>query len=113
MGRLTSTPELRYTTNDTPVISFTLAVNRSYAKQETDFIDVVAWRSTAEFIDKYFSKGQLIAIEGSIRTSIYQDKGSNIRKAVEVLANKVHFTGEKKGDNEKGIEIEADNDIPF
>ena len=113
MGRLTSTPELRYTTNDTPVISFTLAVNRSYAKQETDFIDVVAWRSTAEFIDKYFSKGQLIAIEGSIRTSIYQDKDSNNRKAVEVLASKVHFTGERK-DNNSYIEIEnEESDLPF
>ncbi|MFR1179479.1 MAG: single-stranded DNA-binding protein, partial [Bacilli bacterium] len=72
MGRLTAEPELRHTPNGIAVTSFTLAVNRSYAKagseRATDFIDIVAWRNTAEFVSRYFTKGQLVAVEGSIQT---------------------------------------------
>ena len=72
MGRLTADPELRHTSSDTAVTSFTVAADRSYVKtgaeRQADFIDVVAWRSTAEFICKYFKKGQLIAVQGSIQT---------------------------------------------
>ena len=72
LGRLTADPELRKTPNGVSVTTFTVAVNRSYVKQggerQTDFIDVVAWRSTAEFITKYFKKGQMIAVQGSIQT---------------------------------------------
>lgn len=125
MGRLTADPELRHTSGDTAVTSFTVAVDRSYAKagtdRQADFIDVVAWRSTAEFICKYFTKGQLIAIQGSIQTRNYEDKNGNKRKAVEVIADQAHFAGSKKeqeagsyerpGDEFK--EITADDDLPF
>lgn len=96
MGRLVADPELRHTPSNYSVTSFTIAVSRSYVKQgterQTDFIDIVAWRNTAEFICRYFKKGQMIAIEGSIQTRSYQDKEGHNRKAVEVLANNVFFT---------------------
>ncbi len=110
MGRLTADPELRHTPNDIPVTSFTLAVNRSYVKsgseRQTDFIDVVAWRSTAEFVSRYFSKGQLVAVEGSIQTRTYQDKDGNNRKAVEVVANNVHFAEPKRDNSNNNIQNE-------
>ncbi|MBR2805621.1 MAG: single-stranded DNA-binding protein [Oscillospiraceae bacterium] len=96
MGRLVADPELRHTPSNFSVTSFTVAVSRSYVKQgterQTDFIDVVAWRNTAEFICRYFKKGQMIAIEGSLQTRTYQDKEGHNRKAVEVPANNVYFT---------------------
>ena len=100
MGRLTADPELIYTQgSNIPVTTFTLAVERSYVKQgterQTDFIDIVAWRSTAEFVSRYFSKGQLVAVQGSIQTRTYEDKQGNKRKAVEIIAEKVHFAGSK------------------
>lgn len=100
MGRLTADPELRHTPNGIAVTSFTLAVNRSYVKngaeRVTDFIDIVAWRNTAEFVSKYFAKGQLVAVEGSIQTRMYQDKNGNNRKAFEIVANNVHFAESKR-----------------
>ena len=75
MGRLVADPELRHTANDISVTSFTLAVDRSYVKagsdRQTDFIDIVAWRSTADFVCNYFRKGQLVAVQGSIQTRTY------------------------------------------
>ena len=108
MGRLTRDPELRRTQSGTAVTSFSLAVDRDYKSQsgekETDFIDVVAWRSTAEFVSKYFQKGSLIAIEGSLQTRQYQDKNGNNRTAVEVVANNISFAGPKNsnGSNQGG-----------
>ncbi len=101
MGRLTADPELRHTeSSGIPVTSFTLAVGRSYTKagteRATDFIDIVAWRNTAEFVSKYFNKGQLVAVEGSIQTRSYQDKNGNNRRAFEVVANNVHFAESKR-----------------
>lgn len=100
MGRLTADPEPKRTPSGVSVTSFTVAVNRSYVKQgedrQTDFIDVVAWRNTAEFISKYFRKGQMIAVHGSIQTRSYEDKHGNRRKAVEVLVDKADFCGDKK-----------------
>lgn len=99
MGRLTSDPELRHTQSNTPVTSFTLAVDRAYSKdreKQTDFIEVVAWRSTAEFAFKYFRKGQLVAVVGSIQTRTWEDKQGNKRKAVEVVADEVHFAEPKR-----------------
>ncbi|MDO4730875.1 MAG: single-stranded DNA-binding protein [Clostridia bacterium] len=100
MGRLTADPELRHTTSGIAVVRFTLAVNRSFAKagedRQTDFIDIVAWRTTAEFVSKYFHKGQLVAVNGSIRTRTYQDKNGNNRKAFEIVADNVHFAEAKK-----------------
>lgn len=99
MGRLTADPELKTTPNGTSVTSFSVAVERNYApkgqERETDFINVVAWRQTAEFICRYFGKGQMIAVEGSIQTRKYQDKKGNNRVSVEVVANQVSFCGSK------------------
>lgn len=99
MGRLVADPELRTTPNGISVTSFTVAVERDYVssgqQRQTDFIDVVAWRKTAEFVTKYFHKGSMIAIQGSIQTRTYEDKNGNKRKAVEVLAESVSFTGSK------------------
>lgn len=98
MGRLTADPELRQTPGGTSVCTFTVAVNRPYRadkEQQADFIDVVSWRQTAEFVSKYFSKGKMIIVEGSIQTRSYEDRNGNKRKAVEVVANNVQF-GEPK-----------------
>lgn len=101
MGRLTDTPELRTTSNGTEVTSFSLAVDRGYAKQgeerQTDFINCVAWRQRAGFITKYFVKGQLIAVEGSLQTRQYQDKNGNNRTAYDVVIDNAYFTGDKRG----------------
>ena len=91
MGRLVADPELRHTPSDVAVTSFTLAVDRSYVKSGTerqaDFIDVVAWRSTADFVCKYFRKGQMMAVHGSIQTRTYTDKDGNKRRSAEVVAD--------------------------
>lgn len=111
MGRLTATPELKTTTNGTAVTSFTLAVQRDYAKsgedRPTDFIDVVAWRNTAEFVCKYFSKGAMIAVAGSLQTRTYTDKNGNNRKVSEVVAENVYFTGEKRGSQDNSYSQES------
>ena len=100
MGRLTADPELKYTQSDIAVTSFTLAVERDFKnannEKETDFIDFVAWRKTAEFICNYFHKGQLAAVTGSIQTRKYEDKDGNTRKAVEIVANNIYFAESKK-----------------
>ncbi len=133
-GRLTADPELRYTGNNTPVTSFSIAVNRRYKageESQADFINIVAWRQTAEFITKYFTKGSMIGIEGSIQTRRYVDKetGKN-RTAFEVIANNVQFVESKRDSAPSGndaapsfsnvdtnelIEIEntSDDDLPF
>ncbi len=100
MGRFVADPELRHTPNGISVTSFTLAVDRSYVKagseRQTDFIDIVAWRNNAEFVCKYFRKGQLCAVQGSIQTRTYTDKDGNKRKAVEIVADNVHFAEPKR-----------------
>ena len=120
MGRLAKDPELRKTTNGTSVSSFRLAVSRDYQKEETDWIDVIAWKQTAEFVSRYFSKGRMIAIEGSIQTRKYEDKNGNKRTAFEVVAERVSFCGDKpaKGTtggsiNESDFEEVPDDDLPF
>ena len=131
VGRLTADPELRQTPSGVSVTSFTVAVNRTYQKdkdeQQTDFIDVTAWRGTAEFICRYFAKGNAIGIDGSIQTRNYTDKNGNKRKAVEVLASNVTFVESKNRQldadiqqptqaSETGfIELSSDdsNDLPF
>lgn len=99
MGRLTADPELRQTQSGNPVTSFTVAVSRSFVKQgqerETDFINVVAWRKTAEFVCRYFRKGNMIAVNGSIQTRKYQDREGNNRTAFEIVADNVHFCENK------------------
>lgn len=100
MGRLVADPELRQTQNGISVTSFAIAIDRSYSKdreKQTDFIDIVAWRRTAEFVCNYFSKGKMIIVDGAIQTRLYEDKHGNKRKAVEVVADNVQF-GESKKD---------------
>lgn len=103
MGRLTADPELRATQSGLSVTSFTVAVDRRYTKQgeekQTDFITCVAWRNTAEFVTRYFRKGQMIAVQGSLQTRNYEDKHGNKRTAYEILADSVSFCG---GKNENG-----------
>ncbi len=147
MGRLTADPELRHTPNDVAVTTFTLAVDRSYARpgqeRQTDFINVVAWRGTAEFVCRYFQKGQMMAVSGSIQTRNYEDKQGNKRTAFEIVADQISFTGSKResggqnshsdspsnvqkpaafsepapayssGSNEDFEEILGDDDLPF
>ncbi|MBQ6825521.1 MAG: single-stranded DNA-binding protein [Clostridia bacterium] len=98
-GRLTADPELKTTPNGTSVTTFSIAVDRRYRsgeERQTDFITIVAWRQTAEFVSKYFKKGSLIGIEGSIQTRRYQDKDGNNRNVFEVVANNVQFVESKR-----------------
>lgn len=99
MGRLTADPELRTTGNGISVTSFSVAVDRNYQRagqeRQTDFINVVAWRQTAEFVTRYFRKGQMIAVQGSIQTRNYEDRNGNKRTAVEIVADNVSFCGSK------------------
>lgn len=99
MGRLTADPELRTTPNGISVTSFSVAVDRSYQRageeRQTDFINVVAWRNTAEFVSRYFRKGSMIAVQGSIQTRNYEDRNGNKRTAFEIVADNVSFCGSK------------------
>ena len=104
MGRLVYDPELKTTQSGTNVCTFRVAVDRSFTRQgeerKSDFIDVTAWRQTAEFVSKYFQKGSMIAIEGSLQTTSYQNKNGNNRTKVEVVANNVSFCGSKDFDQQ-------------
>lgn len=119
MGRLTRDPELRQTGSGTSVASFTLAVDRDYSgrdggEKETDFIDVVAWRHTAEFVDKYFSKGDMAAVVGRLQIRSWTDKDGNKRRSAEVVADSVYFGGSKRRDSDTvqghGVAVKADDD---
>lgn len=116
-GRLTQNPELKTTPNGVSVCSFTIAVERRYKQGEerqADFINVVSWRSTAEFVAKNFKKGSMIGIEGAIQTRKYQDKDGNNRTAFEVVANNVQFVESKRSQgNEEGYSIPAPEDDPL
>ena len=127
MGRLTRDPELRRTSSGTAVTSFSLAVDRDFKSQsgekETDFIDVVAWRNTAEFVSKYFSKGRMAVVEGRLQLRDWTDKDGNKRRTAEIVADSVYFGDSKRdgGDNSGYAsapsggfnEIEDDGDLPF
>lgn len=126
MGRLTSQPELKTTQNGVSVSPFTVAVNRQYGEQQTDFIPCVAWRNTAEFITKYFGKGQSIVIQGSLQQRDFEDKQGNKRTAYEVVVSTADFCGKKENPlkQEQNFENEvdtsefeeislADEDLPF
>lgn len=110
MGRLVADPELRTTTQGHSVCSFRIACDRSYVQQgqqrQADFIDIVAWRQQADFVSKYFQKGSMIAIEGSLQTRNYQDKNGNNRTAVEVVANNISFAGAKRQDGQRAPSYE-------
>ena len=121
MGRLTADPEIKQTQNGVSYCRFTVAVGRySKDKQSTDWIDCVAWRGMAEFIGKYFGKGKMILIEGSIQTGSYEDKNGNKRKSVDLLVDKAEFCGEKNSgssgrDNPVNdfAMVTSDDDLPF
>ena len=108
MGRLTRDPELRRTGNGTAVASFTLSVDRDYKSQsgekETDFIDVVAWRSSAEFVSRYFAKGRMAVVEGRLQIRDWTDKDGGKRRSAQVVADNVYF-----GDSKRTV---SDSDTP-
>lgn len=123
MGRLVANPTLRYTQSQTPVASFTIAVDRDYqtggSEKQTDFVECTAWRHTAEFVNKYFTKGQMIVVSGSLQSRKWQDKAGNNRVSWEVVADSVHFCGDKKSEtvNVSAADFEDlgddEGEIPF
>ena len=128
MGRLTKSPELRTTNNGISVTSFSVAVNRNYSKDgnnQTDFINCVAWRNNAEFITKYFGKGQMIAIKGSLQQRTFTDKDGNKRTTYDVVVESVDFCGSKEEVKEPDVDYQNtdvgeleeismdDKDLPF
>lgn len=143
MGRLVADPELKTTASGISVTTFRIAVDRSYVKsgeeRQADFFDIVAWRYTAEFICKYFRKGSLIAVDGSLQSRTYQAKDGTNRYIVEVVADNASFTGERRessagaygnynqpapqynepspsfsnGSSQDFMEVQLDDDLPF
>ena len=106
MGRLTRDPELRQTQSGVSVASFSLAVDRDFKNKETgekqtDFIDIVAWRNTAEFVSRYFNKGRMAVVEGRLQIRDWTDRDGNKRKSAEVVADNVYF-GDSKRDGDGG-----------
>lgn len=118
MGRLTRDPELRRTPNGTPVASFTLAVDRDYVsrdggEKQTDFIDIVAWRHTAEFVSKYFFKGQMAAVSGRLQIRDWTDKDGGRRRSAEVVAENIYFADSKKSRDEGSDYSSRSDRLPF
>lgn len=125
MGRLTAAPELKKTQSGTSVTAFCIAVERRFQPKEgeklTDFINVVAWRNTAEFITRYFAKGDMIAVTGEIQTRKYKDNNGNNRVAVEVVIDNASFCGGKNSGNSGSeppanaefTELKDDEELPF
>lgn len=123
MGRLTADPEIRQTPSGIYVATFKIAVDRTYSKEkQTDFLPVVAWRNTAEFVSRYFSKGQMIVVEGSLQSRNYEDKNGQKRTAIEVVAQNVQFGELKRKDSPQpqSVDVEPDvepdldsDDLPF
>ncbi|NLB81614.1 MAG: single-stranded DNA-binding protein [Clostridiaceae bacterium] len=134
MGRLTRDPELKYTTSNIPVCSFSIAVDRRYTKSgekpKTDFINVVAWRTTAEFITKYFTKGRMINVVGGLQTRTWDDANGVKRYTTEVVIDEVNFCGDKSAvsthpeaqfsdvddsqlEKDGFMPIDTDDDLPF
>ena len=124
MGRLTADPELRKTQSGVSVTTFSVAVPRRFNKGEeniTDFLNVVAWRNSAEFVCKYFKKGQMIAVQGSIQTRTYEDAENNVKRyIVEIVAENVSFCGGNNSQEKTGAQASDvnasetdDDDLPF
>lgn len=127
MGRLTRDPELRKTQSGTPVVSFSLAVDRDYKGQggerETDFIDCTAWRGTAEFVSNYFTKGRMSVVEGRLQVTDYKDRDGNSRRKWTVVADNVYFgdskrvsgsdTGAAQPEDLRELPEEEKGDLPF
>ena len=107
MGRLTRDPELRYTQSQTPVASFTLAVDRDFAsrdsgEKQTDFIDCVAWRQTAEFVNKYFSKGSMAVVSGRLQIRDWTDREGGKRRSAEIVVDNMYFGESRRRDADSG-----------
>lgn len=107
MGRLTRDPELRYTQSQTPVASFTLAVDRDFGsrdggEKQTDFIDCVAWRSTAEFVNKYFQKGSMAVVSGRLQIRDWTDREGGKRRSAEVVVDNIYFGESRRRDSSEG-----------
>ncbi len=107
MGRMVRDPELRHTQSGTPVASFTLAVDRDFkdkqtGERSTDFIDLVAWRQTGEFVSRYFSKGRMAVVDGRLQIRDWTDKDGNKRRSAEVVADQVYFGDSKREDSGVG-----------
>ncbi|MDR1101805.1 MAG: single-stranded DNA-binding protein [Clostridiales bacterium] len=134
MGRLVRDPELRSTPNGVSVCSFTVAVDRRFVRQgeerQADFINCVAWRQTGEFVSKYFTKGRMINVVGSIQTRTWNDNEGKKRYATDIVADEINFCGDKRSENtgesqtsdssnyeephnEGFMAIDADDDLPF
>ena len=116
MGRLTRDPELRRTQTGTPVASFSLAVDRDFkdkstGERSTDFIDVVAWRQTGEFVSRYFTKGRMAVVEGRLQMRDWTDKDGNKRRSAEVVADNVYF-GDSRRDGDGGYSAPAYGSAP-
>lgn len=117
MGRLTKDPELRYTQNSIPVCSFTIACERDFsgkdsAEKDVDFIDVVAWRHTAEFVTKYFTKGRMAVVSGQLQTRTWTDNEGKKRKITEIKAENVYFGDSKKESSPGGYQSNPTNYAP-
>lgn len=134
MGRLTSEPELRRTNSGTAVASFTLAVDRDFAKdgneKETDFIECTAWKHNAEFVSKYFSKGRMAVVSGRLQIRGWTDKDGNKRKTAEIVADNIYFGDSKRSESNgsyqqndsfpatddysaNGFDMDEDDELPF
>lgn len=118
MGRCTKDPEKRYTQSNTPVTSFTIAVDRF--KDGTDFFDCTAWNKTADFVADYFRKGDMICVRGRLQNREWTDKNGNARRSTEIVAEEVSFCGGKKPDQKEAYEraaslepVEDDGQLPF
>lgn len=122
MGRLTKNPELRTTGGGSTVCSFTLAVDRDYGEdKQTDFLPVVAWKKTAEFVSKYFSKGRMACVTGRLQLRDYEDKDGIKRRVAEIVANSVYFADSKREADAapadtapaEFVPVEDDGELPF
>lgn len=123
MGRLCADPELRRTNSGTPVTSFTLAVDRDFKSQngekEADFVPVIAWRNTAEFVSKYFTKGRMAVVDGRLQMRNWTDKDGHKRTTAELVAENVYFGDTRREDSRSQAEPEyaeiqeEDGDLPF
>ena len=111
MGRLTKEPEMSYTqSSNTAVCKFTLAVDRRFKKDETDFIPIVTWRKTAEFASKYFGKGQKVCVVGELQVRQWEDKDGHKRYTTEVIADECYFAESKKTSSEYGSQVSKQTD---
>ena len=113
MGRLCKSPELRRTQSGTPVASFTLAVDRDFNREETDFVPIVAWQGTAEFVEKYFTKGMMAIVTGRLQFREWTNKEGQQRKAAEVVADRVYFGEAKPKEPAESFDPVDDEFIPF